>query len=111
MALAIVPVHPEKADKALAMFKEHPMGINYTLGFEGAVSFDFGLDTSEEDENEGALTNIIIFQHWRKVDDYAAYIATRRADERMKDWDEAFKQCVAGPMTIKWFPSVYAISN
>ena len=119
MALVIVPVVPDKADEALAMFKEHPMGIKYTLGFKGAVSFDFGLETpssSSSEEEDGSTspttaTNIVIFQHWREVADYTAYIATRRADERMKDWDAAFGPYVAGPMTIKWFPSVYAVSN
>ena len=47
MALVIIPLAPGKADDAIALFKDHDMGLKYTLSQKGAVDFDVGVQTAE----------------------------------------------------------------
>ena len=47
MALVIIPLAPGKADDAIALFKDHEMGLKYTLSQKGAVDFDIGVQTAE----------------------------------------------------------------
>ena len=47
MALVIIPLAPGKADDAIALFKDHEMGLKYTLSQKGAVDFDVGVQTAE----------------------------------------------------------------
>ena len=47
MAIVIVPLAPGKADDAIALFKDHEMGLKYTLSQKGAVDFDVGVETAE----------------------------------------------------------------
>ena len=106
MALVSVPLAPGKADEALALFKDHELGIKYTMSMKGAVQFDFGIET----DKEGSET-LYIFEYWHEVEDYAAYLATRGDEELMKDWNTVFGPCVAGPPVIKYFPHRAAYTN
>ena len=38
---------PAKPDDAIALFKDHEMGLKYTLSQKGAVDFDIGVQTAE----------------------------------------------------------------
>ena len=106
MALVSVPLAPGKADEALALFKDHELGIKYTMSMKGAVQFDFGIET----DKEGSET-LYIFEYWHEVADYAAYVATRGDAELMKDWNAVFGPCVAGAPSIKWFPHRASYTN
>ncbi len=106
MALVILPLAPGRADEALALFRDHPMGIKFTQSQPGAISFDFGVHTAED----GTQT-LHIFEYWVKADDYAAYFAKRGDKELMKEWDPVFGACVGGAPTISWFPLVASYVN
>jgi heme-degrading monooxygenase HmoA len=106
MALVMVPLAPGKTEEALALFKDHEWGIKYTMSMKGAVSFDLGIETTED----GSET-LIIFEYWREMNDYGAYVKTRRDEELMKDWNAVFSPCVVRAPTIKWFPLKASYSN
>jgi|TARA_B110000977_G_scaffold26146_1_gene32450 quinol monooxygenase YgiN len=106
MALVSIPLVQGKAEEALALFKDHALGIKYTQSQKGALSFDFGIHTAED----GSQT-MHIFEYWVEVADYAAYIAKRRDADLMKDWDPVFGVCVAGAPTIQWFPLTASYVN
>ena len=54
MALVSIPLVQGKAEEALALFKDHALGIKYTQSQKGALSFDFGIHTPRRRKSQTA---------------------------------------------------------
>mmetsp|Transcript_30769 Transcript_30769/g.49470 ORF Transcript_30769/g.49470 Transcript_30769/m.49470 type:complete len:123 (-) Transcript_30769:438-806(-) len=68
----------------ISLFRDHPMGIKYTLSCQGALEFAFSAESGE-----GGARTLQICEYWTSKECFLAYLATRQDAELMKDWDAA----------------------